>query len=260
MTLIRITLACALAASALGAQGEIRKPGALVAERVKVTFDSPPAAWTTGENVMDQIWAPLGLSGVNYYLLGGPTAGHRYASRSDPGSPLYQAWVGAYSVVGGSAQFATGSARHDLEDVRKLGELDQRSWLQAMGDPGPVATSHSKFTTDTITIAGARRALYVFDMDSHSDLGAGTTPLAKSIGMPPAAEWQPMLAAFHPLILHVYFAFWRDDARDATIVVYAVSSAFTSKKGRIRDNGPALDMQLRDMMRKVRLVYVPTTK
>ncbi|HEY7860726.1 MAG: hypothetical protein ACHQRL_07200 [Gemmatimonadales bacterium] len=32
-----------------------------------------------------------------------------------------------------------------------------------------------------ITIAGARRALYAFDMDSHRDLGAGTTPLARSI-------------------------------------------------------------------------------
>lgn len=97
-------------------------------------------------------------------------------------------------------------------------------------------------------------------LDSHSDLSIGSAPLAKRLGMPPASHRQPMFAPFHPLTLHAYFAFWRDEMRDATIVVYAVSSAFTPKFGPARDNGPALDAQLRGMMRRARPVHVPSNR
>jgi hypothetical protein len=259
MAVARLAVASVLIASALGAQGEIRKPGAFVAERIRVVFDSVPKPWVAEENVMDPIWAPLGLHGVNYYLYGGPTAAHAYAARSDPESPLYQAWVGAYVVRGGRAQFASGNEHQSVESARRLAELDQRSWLGATGDPSPLATSHQAFTRDTITIGGVRRTLYRFDMDSHSDLSAGQTPLAHHLGMPPVSSWGNALDPFHPLILHVYCALWRDESRNATIIVYAASSAFTPKSGAARDNGSALDPELRRMMRSARLLPIPST-
>lgn len=258
MSCSRIAFACALASTAVGAQGEIRKPGAFVAERERVVFDSLPTPLVARENSMNDVWAPLGLRGVNYYVYGGPVRAGSFSARSDPASPLYQAWVGAYVVEGGHAQFA--NVRQSIGSARKLAELDQRSWLRAMGDPTPLGTTREPVTTDTITIAGTRRVLYRMDMESHSDLSTGTTPLAKVLGMPPATEWRSMLAPFHPLILHTYFAIWRDDSRGAAIIVYAASAAFEPKSGPARDNGPAIDALLRDTMRKVRLVYTPTSK
>jgi hypothetical protein len=193
-------------------------------------------------------------------VYGASATGSNFAERSDSESPLYQAWVGAYVVRGGHEQFGSDSARQNFDNARKLAELDQRSWLQAMGDPSPLATTREPISTDTITIAGARRVLFRADMDSHSDLSTGTTPLAKSLGMPPATTWQPMLAPFHPLTLHTYLALWRDESRDATIIVYAASAAFKPANGPARDYGPKIDALLRDTMRKARLIYTPTSK
>jgi hypothetical protein len=259
MSCFRVALACALASTAVGAQGEIQKPGAMVAERVQAVFDSLPSTLVARQNSMNQIWAPLGLRGMNYYVYAGIESAGNYAARSDPKSPLYQAWVGAYVVEGGRAQFGSTDTLKNLDFAVQLGEHDQRSWLAAMGDPSPLATARKPITTDTITLAGATRVLYRMDMDSHSDLSMGNTPLAKTLGMPPASEWQPMLASFHPLTLHTYFSFWRDESRDVSIVVYAVSAAFKPTTGPARDNGPAIDALLRDTMRKVRFVYTPTS-
>ena len=46
--------------------------------------------WMVQTNVMDAIWAPLKLTGVNYFAYGAPAKPSAFAARSDASSPLYQ--------------------------------------------------------------------------------------------------------------------------------------------------------------------------
>ena len=91
-------------------------------------------------------------------------------------------------------------------------------------------------------------------MKSHSDLGTADSPLAKQMGMPPPEKWKNRLSPFHDLTLHVVGAWWYDSRRDVSVIIYGVSSAFTSKSGAARDNRSALDATLRTMMTQVRVM------
>lgn len=135
----------------------------------------------------------------------------------------------------------------------QLAEYDQRSWLDAMGDPHPLAESAEQRRFLTIPVEGSERTACSFEMKSHSDLSPGETPLAKHMGMPPARDWQDRFAAFHDVTLHVIAAWWYDARRDLTVIVYGASSAFPSSNGASKDNGPALDASLPRMMAQVRL-------
>jgi hypothetical protein len=218
-------------------------PGKDIASSLKVEF-KVPAPWTSQQIVMDPIWQPLRLSGVNYYAFGAPVEGHPFASRSDPRSPLYQAWIGTYVVAGGRDRFSTGDFQKDFSQAIQLAEFDQRAWLEGMGDPAPQAKFKPPYTIGHIRIEGVDRTLYSFDMDSHSDIGEGTSEIAKEFGMPPKSEWSACVSAFHPLTLHVLYAFWHDPHKDMTFVVYGASSSFRDKSGVVHDNGPGLHQQL----------------
>jgi hypothetical protein len=233
--------------------------GESVAKAMIALFDPLPPGWVAEQNVMDPIWEPLGLKGVNYYAYGGLTTGNDFSARSDPDSSLYQAWFGVYVVAGGKAKFQSGDETQDCRAAAKLGEYDQRSWLEAMGDPNPVAVSQNPHFSSAM-IDGSKRPLCSFDMQTHSDLGPGTTPLAKHIGMPPAEKWKDRLSLYHDLTLHVIVSWGYDQRRDLTMIVYSASSAFTEKLGRVRDNGPVLDRQLRQMMGQVRLADVAAAR
>lgn len=221
----------------------------------RVEFDSLPPGWMTRqENVMDGIWQTLGASGVNYYSFGAPVPPDPFAARSDPASPLYQAWLGAYVVRGALDSASADSAAAQQRWIASLAERDQQSWLQAMGDPSPVAQTVLPLRRSQIRIAGAMRPMYTGDMRSHSDLSQGGTPLSGSLGMPPSFQWQRDLAPFHDLLLHVQGAIWYDRLRHVTIIVYAASSQFQNKSGKLTDNGPRLDAMLRAAMGRVRIV------
>jgi hypothetical protein len=223
-------------------------------ERVTVTFGQLPAEWIVQQNPMDEIWKPLGMRGVNYFAFGGPVPPNKFAARSDPASPLYQAWLGAYVVVGGlDSASATDEARQ-RELVVHLTQSDQLAWLATMGDPAPVADIVGQLRRSQVVIDGGVRSLFVGNMRSHSDLSVATTPLAQNLGMPPASSWQTELAPFHDVTLHVQAAVWYDAARRVTIVVYGASSAFNTKARLKRDNGPALDKSLRVLMRQAHVV------
>lgn len=240
-----------LAPTVLGAQ---RRPslhvrdGAWVARHIVAKFDSMPGGWVAERNVMDDIWAPLGMRGVNFYAYGGPVAPHAFASRSDPSSPSYQAWFGVYVVVGRKAA--------EPKMPMRLGALDQRSWLGAMGDPAPAFTLIDSRAIGAISVAGATRPLNEWNADTHSDLGPGATPLATSLGMPPVGDWPRGLGAFHAVRLRGYYTFWYDAARDVSAVVYACAAGFDVGKDR-RDNFAALDGTMLRMMRTVRLASAP---
>ena len=201
-----------------------------------------PASWVKEQNVMDDVWKPLSMRGVNYYAYGRPKPPHMFAARSDPESPLYQAWAGVYVIADSDAA--------DGATPMRLAELDQLSWLGAMGDPRPAFKLTGTRERGTIAIAGADRRLYAFDATTHSDLGPATTPLAKHVGMPPATQWPPGLAAYHEISLRGYYASWYDAKRSATVIVYTCAAAYDHSGSR-RDNFPTLDADFKQMMRNV---------
>ncbi|MGB7212326.1 MAG: hypothetical protein WBC97_06810 [Gemmatimonadales bacterium] len=225
--------------------------------RVTVTFGQLPAEWIVQQSPMDEIWKPLGMGGVNYFAFGGPVTPNNFAARSDPASPLYQAWLGAYVVVGGLDSASAADEARQGELITHLAQYDQRAWLAAMGDSAPVAELVGPLRRSQVVIDGGVRSLFVGNMRSHSDLSVATTPLAKSLGMPPATSWQTQLAPFHDVILHVQGAVWYDAARRVSIIVYGVSSAFDTKARLAHDNGPALDDSLRILMRQAHVVDRP---
>ena len=268
MSIRVVMLVCILASAAALAQqtntsSPVAQPGAgaatdvSAAERVNIAFDPLPAGWIADQQVMDPIWELLGIRGVNHYAYGGKVSPNDFSSRSDPDSPLYQAWFGVYTIAGEKDKFQTGDPQRDFQATVKLAEYDQRTWLETMGDPKPVATSDTHPVITTLVIDGAKRTLYSADMQTHSDLSSGHTPLAKGIGMPPIAKWQKELSPFHDVTLHGEYALWYDAQRDITFTVYGASCAFRSKSGQIHDNGPALREQLRGMVQRVRIMSSP---
>jgi hypothetical protein len=250
-----------VASPAVLAQATSSEDGASLEHRVHVQFSAMPATWTVAQQVMDTIWQPLGLRGVNHYAYGKAVPPHTYAARSDPQSELYQAWFGVYTVVGDSAFRLASGKNYAIRSVMKLAEYDQRSWLEAMGDPRPLANADTTVDMQKIMIDGVERTVCLFHMQTHSDLSPGVTPLAHYIGMPGATA-RLNLPSYHDLSLHGYYAFWYDQKRNATIIVYAASSAFLPStvlpRGRhspvLDDNGVALDKQFHEMMRGVHIV------
>jgi hypothetical protein len=214
--------------------------------------------WIVQTNVMDEIWVPVKLTGTNYFAFGAPVKPNTFAARSDPSSPLYQAWFGGYAIKGGKEVFASGVKAKEFDWFSKFAELDQVSWLGAMGDPRPNArwVKHSK--PQTILIDGEARTLYIASMVSDSDVSESSdnlTGLAKSIGMPQELASAPVpVKPFHPLTVKGLYAFWYDSKRDMVFVVYAVASAFKDSAGQLRDNYPSVSKSLRTMMRKVKVI------
>jgi hypothetical protein len=214
--------------------------------------------WIVQKNVMDGIWVPLKLTGINYFAYGAPVKPNTFSARSDASLPLYQAWFGGYAINGGKEVFASGVEANEFDWFAKFAELDQASWLAAMGDPHPSAkwVRHSK--PQTIHIAGDARTLYTATMASDSDVSAASnhmTGLAKSIGMPTELSSGPVpVRPFHPLTIEGLYAFWYDSKRDMVFVVYAVAGAFKDSAGRWHDNYPLLAKKFREMMQKVKVI------
>ncbi len=227
------------------------------AVQAKVDLGALSSEWSRDQNVMDPIWEPLNLKGVNYYAFGAAHAPNQFAARSDPRSPMYQAWFGAYAIQGGRGIFSSNDESKQFAWLAKLAEFDQISWLGAMGDPHPEAkwTKHSAPRLETID--GSPRIVFRATMKSHSDISAPSpdlTPLAKKLGMPGAESTVVAVKPFHPVTLKGLYSFWYDAARDMTFVVYAVSSSFKGSDGVLHDNGPVLQPQFRRMIKQVRIV------
>jgi len=95
MSIRVVMLVCILASAAALAQqtntsSPVAQPGAgtatdvSAAERVNIAFDPLPAGWIADQQVMDPIWEPLGIRGVNHYAYGGRVSPSDFSSRSDP--------------------------------------------------------------------------------------------------------------------------------------------------------------------------------
>jgi hypothetical protein len=216
------------------------------ADGVAIVFPTPPSAWVTPmKNRMNGIWAPIKTNGVNYYTFAGPrTWLSAYSERSNPASPYYQAWVGAYVITR-----MDGTVPDDLQSLAwQTTELDQRSWLAAMGDPNPLAESAPPVSAGTITIDGHTVPLWHGTMQSHSDLSANPEgQLATLIGMPPKASWPASVAAFHNVTLDGYFTWWADSARKVAIVVYSVAASYAGQAAPASSRSAVNDELLRTM-------------
>lgn len=214
--------------------------------------------WVVQTNVMDEIWVPLKLKGVNYFAYGAAVKPNTFAARSDASSPLYQAWFGVYAINGGKEVFAKGIKSQEFDWFSKFAELDQVSWLGAMGDPRPNAKWIQHSNPQTIYIDGEARTLYMATMLSDSDISESSdhlTGLAKSIGMPQELASGPVpVKPFHRLTVKGLYSFWYDSKRDMVFVVYAVASVFKDSTGHLHDNYPRLSKQFREMMQKVKVI------
>ncbi len=193
------------------------------ADGVAIVFAKPPSPWIMPmKNVMNPMWQSIGAEGVNYYTFAGPSNLLRsYSERSDPRSPYYQAWVGAYVT-----KRRDGTLPQDLPAwAKQVTELDQRSWLAAMGDPQPLAESAAPTSAGNLVVDGRTLELWHGTMRSHSDLSEKADgPLATLVGMPPKSSWPPGIRSFHDVTLDGYFVCWADATQRVSIVVYAVAA------------------------------------
>jgi hypothetical protein len=219
---------------------------------VGVTFAVVPAAWMTPlKNDMSPIWAKAHAEGVNYYTFGAPhTLWRHYSDRTDPASPYYQAWLGAYVVK--------PEKNVEAVDVKTwattLPSLDQENWLHAMGDPKPLATAESLTQSGTIEIDGHIVPLWHALMHSHSDLSENSGGLVQFIGVPPMPQWQRDLDAFHDVTLDCYIAGWVDSTRNLEVIVYSASAAYDTHAHAHHDNAAMLKDELLTMMRGAHVV------
>ena len=226
------------------------------ADGVAIVFAEPPPGWISPmKNVMNPIWQPIGATGVNYYTFAGPSTVLRpYSERSNPSSPYYQAWVGGYVT-----KRLDGTLPADLPAwATQVTELDQRSWLAAMGDPHPLADFSAPPTaTSDVVIDGRTLRLWHGTMHSHSDLSDGAdSMLARLIGMTPKASWPSGIRSFHDLTLDGYFVCWPDSVRNVSVVLYAVAVIPAARSAAEPDASTRIQDQLLRTMKAAKLVSV----
>lgn len=235
-----------------------RDKGVVAQERedgAMVEFSLVPPAWVAPlKNDMSPVWATVHAAGVNYFTFGAPhTLWRRYSDRTDPASPYYQAWLGAYVV-----KLEKNAASRDLSAwATTLASLDQQAWLQAMGDPKPLASAGPMTQAGTIEIDGHTVPLWHTLMHSHSDLNAKSGGLVQFVGVPPPSQWKDDVDPFHDVTLDCYAAGWVDATRNVDVIVYAASAAYDTRTHQRHDNAAILKNQLLDMMRGAHEVPVP---
>lgn len=225
-------------------------------DTVAVVFSPFSSAWVASlKNEMNEIWETAKVRGVNYYTFAGPRSVlHSFSERSDPLSPYYQAWVGAYVIRG-----ADGSTPADPEALaRELTTLDQRSWLDAMGDPHPLAELDVLKNIGTISIDGRSWPLWHITYRSHSDLSSDPrSQLARLVGMPSKSSWPSGLAAFHDVTLDGNLAWEIDAQRKVMVLVYEVSASYPGQPTLSDNTRHRLDAELLRMMSSAKLQSVP---
>ena len=218
------------------------------ADGVLIVFAKPPPPWVRPmKNVMNPMWQSIGAEGVNYYTFAGPGNLFRsYSERSDPASPYYQAWVGAYVT-----KRRDGTMPEDLPAwAKQVTELDQRSWLAAMGDPAPLAESAPPSSMGSIVVDGRTVALVArHHAQPQRPQRKGDGPLAMLVGMPTKSSWPPGIRSFHDVTLDGYFVCWPDATRRVSIVVYAVAAIPADPSATDREARRAIKDELLRLMK-----------
>lgn len=117
---------------------------------------------------MTRTWRRFGLDivkGQNHFTIGKIAEG--VSTRFDRTSPVYQSWLGGYTV-----KLATEKP-WSVEDYCKLAVADQNHWLRWYGDPKPFTTIEGwKYTEiGKMQIGKYFGTLYEGGFTTHSDLG-----------------------------------------------------------------------------------------
>ncbi len=226
--LMRTTLMLHIAKLALDRDASMKAQE--LEDGVAIVFAPPPSPWFSPlKNEMNEIWSPAKLRGINYYTFAGPATWlASFSGRSDPRSPYYQAWVGGYVV-----KMPADAAPQDPETlIRELTTLDQRSWLDAMGDTKPMVQIDSVERAGQAVIDGSSWPLWHATYRSHSDLSARPqTQLAQLLGMPAESAWPAGVTSFHEVALEGYMATRVDTHRHVAIVLYECLASYPSQPG-----------------------------
>jgi hypothetical protein len=200
---------------------------------------------------MDDAWKPVGQRGLNYFTFAAPESAFAPCSaREDPTSQRYQAWLGIYVVELGDRpapdgeeallKFADGLLRHD-----------QLRWLRTMEDPDPQASVAARTRTDEVILEGRHLPIYEGEVQTHSDLGRGTSRIAGLLGYP--SDFERHVDAHHPLSLEGFVTFWSDPGRRAIFVAYGNGVRFKNRAGTEVRTYPALRPELIRMLESVRV-------
>lgn len=212
------------------------------ANGIKPVLAQPSAGWTHFlRQDMNEIWKSIHLKGVNYYCVGEPAAGNSYTERSDFKSSFYQAWFGTYVVDARKQLFdfpnddINSDKKQVIDQLLKIGMLDQSSWLYAMGDKAAMQSTtltdsaHNYAVLDHLSIDGQTVPVIAFSYNSHSDLGDSTTQLSSLMGRPAGSYWQPALDSHHPVVLTGFYIFWFNKMDQTLKIIYGNGCSFETK-------------------------------
>jgi hypothetical protein len=205
---------------------------------------------------MTAICRPLGLRGMDYFTFGGPKHFFaRYVERSNPFSRFDQAWFGVYIIKASKERF--GLDGDGIEAVARLAESDQRAWLEAMGDPDPVATWTKLGLREEILIDGHEVSLWEGTIVSHSDLtDAPVSRFASLLGMPPQSNWEGVVTLYHEITLKGIYGAWYLEECGVAVVLYGCASVFDTVGGETYDYYELMKPELLRLALGVKIVPV----
>ena len=138
----------------------------------KIKLNPKGERWIEGNIIFDMtsVWkkSQIEATGVNYFTIGKVSRGK--SLRFDWKSNLYQAWLGGYTV-----KFSKGR-EWSIEDHFRLGEADQKNWLQMYGVKDPVVRINftKSVNLGEIKIGKYQGQLYQGEIASNSDVGNKT--------------------------------------------------------------------------------------
>lgn len=225
--------------------------------KVSVDFRYLPSGWThILKQPMNNIWQPLDIEGMNYFVFGQPRSiFSNYSERSNPYSKYYQAWFGVYVIKGCVKWLDKENENIDVSGLAQIAELDQKAWLQKMGMENPKAVFTQVDSTKTICVGEIERVLIEAAIESNSDITGKSNQLIDLIGMPDLKSMQGV-EAYHKLTLNGYFCPWYDSEKDVTVLIYACGSKFTTKNGEKFEYFTEIKPEILKMIKGVKLIPI----
>lgn len=231
-------------------------------------------------SIMSGYWQAGGvpIQGVNYWTMGIPTDCVS-SSRFDPDSRMYQAWLGAYTLVplDEKCQRPPGikNGSPDMKFFGRIAAIDQNVWLKLYGVEFPYASLEKWELKEKTNIGGNDAWVYYGEMISLSDVGEegaygyahlaarrlrfvpdseiGISPEEKFF-VPDAALWKDKVDPHHRLLLKGLFAvvpYGRGVA-----CAYMNGAEFEDKSGKSHDTWPLLKDDAEAALRSVKLEAV----
>ncbi len=226
------------------------------ANGVYAEFSYLPSEWTrTFKQPMNDIWKPLHIKGMNYFVFGKPRhLFSSYSERSDPYSKYYQAWFGVYIIKGCVKWIDKNNSKINVAGLARIAKADQLAWLRAMGDKNPIAKFKRADSTSTlIVISGKNRQLIRATIKSQSDISNNANKLINLIGMPKLGKIKKELSEYHNITLNGYFCPWYDSENDVTVIIYASGSKFKTSSGKTYDYFDKLEPEFINMIKGVKI-------